>query len=411
MQSIVETEAAPRYSNVRRGLVLCALFGAWVLAYADRVAITIAIIPISNEFRLGPAQIGFVLSGFYWTYTLMNLVGGWLSDRFGSRRVLTLCICAWSLFTSLTGSAWSFSSLVFIRMMFGAGEGGFPPSSSVTLAESFPKRQRGRAKSFVIGAAFLGSAIGSGPVAASIHAFGWRASYFFLGASGLVVALAMWLIIKPAAPKSASPPGPGRLKALLRNRGLRQISGIFFFANCLSAGLGTWLPFYLSKAYHTKLVVMGFAASIPYIVSLLVLNVAGYVLDKKMAGSEWRMMAAGAAVMTGATSLMLAPAPLEVEIALWTLGMAGYSLVYATVFAIPLKLVADQDVGTAAGIVNVGGQAASALTPAVLGLLLSANGAAFNVALGLLVASGVCAIFLASTFRNGSMQPPQEHRA
>jgi MFS family permease len=85
------------------------------VGYADRIVMSTAIIPISKEFALDAQQAGMVLSAFYVSYALMQLMGGWLSDRYGSRIVVVMCVVAWSLFTGLTSTAWSFSSLLLIR--------------------------------------------------------------------------------------------------------------------------------------------------------------------------------------------------------------------------------------------------------------------------------------------------------
>jgi ACS family hexuronate transporter-like MFS transporter len=64
------------YSRERELLVLVSLLFSWMLANADRIAMTIAIIPITQEFRLDAQSAGYVLSAFYVSYALMQLGGG-----------------------------------------------------------------------------------------------------------------------------------------------------------------------------------------------------------------------------------------------------------------------------------------------------------------------------------------------
>ena len=52
-------------------------------------------------------------------YALMQIPGGWLADRFGSRKVIVAAVMAWSIFTALSGLAWSLTSLLLIRFLFG----------------------------------------------------------------------------------------------------------------------------------------------------------------------------------------------------------------------------------------------------------------------------------------------------
>ena len=139
------------YSRSRKTFVLVMLFLSWILANADRIAMSISIVPITQEFALDARSAGLLLSAFYLSYSLMQLAAGWLGDRFGSRLVLVFSVACWSVFTGLTGLAATFTALFVIRVLFGIGEGGFVPASTVTIAEAFPRAERARAKSLVIG--------------------------------------------------------------------------------------------------------------------------------------------------------------------------------------------------------------------------------------------------------------------
>src|SRR5580692_10510441 len=102
------------FSRLQKAACLSGLFLAWAVGYADRILMSVAIIPISREFSLDASQAGMLLSAFYVSYALMQLAGGWLSDRYGSRIVVVACIVTWSVFTSATSVAWSFASLLVI---------------------------------------------------------------------------------------------------------------------------------------------------------------------------------------------------------------------------------------------------------------------------------------------------------
>ncbi|MGC8001054.1 MFS transporter, partial [Salmonella enterica] len=78
---------------------------------------------------LKPSDLGILLSSFFLGYSLLQLPGGWLADRYGSRPVIVISILLWSVFTGVTGVAWSITSLVVIRFIFGLGEGAFPAAS------------------------------------------------------------------------------------------------------------------------------------------------------------------------------------------------------------------------------------------------------------------------------------------
>ena len=259
-------------SRARKLFILISLLFSWMLANADRIAMTIAIIPITKEFGLDAKSAGYVLSAFYVSYALMQLGGGWLSDRFGSRGVLVGCVAAWSLFTGLTGVAGSLGVLLIIRFLFGIGEGAFNPASSVAIAEVFPKKERARAKALVTGAIFIGGALGTGSIAALIHGYGWRVAYHVLGFVGIAMALVLWFSMRNVQRRATSNSGAKnapKFRPLLRMALMRKTTLIYFFSNIVLIGLISWMPSFLVKTRHIDVVHAGFACAVPYVVAFI----------------------------------------------------------------------------------------------------------------------------------------------
>ena len=92
-------------------------FSLSVLLYIDRVCISVAKEPIAGALDLSDKQIGWVLSIFALGYALAQTPSGMLNDRFGPRIILTAVVSFWSLFTALTGAAWSYISLLVTRFV------------------------------------------------------------------------------------------------------------------------------------------------------------------------------------------------------------------------------------------------------------------------------------------------------
>ena len=92
------------------------------LTFIDRFNMNVAGKYIQQEYGLTNVQIGSLLSAFVLGYALFQAPGGWLGDRFGARRVLTLAILWWSAFTAFT-AAGTAASLWFIRFLIGLREG------------------------------------------------------------------------------------------------------------------------------------------------------------------------------------------------------------------------------------------------------------------------------------------------
>ena len=127
----------------KRNWILALLFLGWALGNLDRYIMNYAVLSITEDLNLSASSTGILLSSFFAGYALMQLPGGWLADRFGARKVLITSVILWSIFTGLTGAAWSLTSMIMIRFLFGIGEGGFQPASSKIISQVFPARETG----------------------------------------------------------------------------------------------------------------------------------------------------------------------------------------------------------------------------------------------------------------------------
>ncbi|MDQ7864635.1 MFS transporter [Peribacillus frigoritolerans] len=93
------------------GYVGCFLF-------LDRMVITIALPYIGEDLNLTATAQGLLLSIFFAGYALFQIPGGMLSDKFGFRRVMSIAIVWWSIFTSLTGFIFFLSTYVTYSIRF-----------------------------------------------------------------------------------------------------------------------------------------------------------------------------------------------------------------------------------------------------------------------------------------------------
>jgi len=119
------------------------------LLYLDRFCISIAEVYIQQDLGLTDRQVGWMLSAFFWTYALGQVPAGWLTDRFGSRLMLTIYILAWSLLTGLTGVAGVFAALLLLRFGFGFAQSGAYPTAASIVSKWMPLQARGRASGII----------------------------------------------------------------------------------------------------------------------------------------------------------------------------------------------------------------------------------------------------------------------
>ena len=176
-------------SRTRYSMVVLAIALA-MLSYVQRVAISQATGPISHDLHISKQQMGLIFGAFGLSYALFEIPMGLLGDRLGIKRVLAQIVLGWSLFTALTGAAWSAPSLYVIRFLFGAGEAGCFPNLTRMLSAWMPARERVTAQA-VMWAFTRWSGAATPPLALiCITWFGWR--WAFVAFAGLGV---IWCIV------------------------------------------------------------------------------------------------------------------------------------------------------------------------------------------------------------------------
>ena len=122
-------------------------FLAVFICYIDRVNISVAIIPMQEQFGWTESQVGLILGSFYFGYMFSMTLGGYLADKYGGKIVLAYGVFLWSIFTIIT-PAFAYSGfwlLIFIRILMGLGEGITFPSWHSLYARWIPFNERTRA--------------------------------------------------------------------------------------------------------------------------------------------------------------------------------------------------------------------------------------------------------------------------
>ena len=156
-----------------------------VITYLDRVCISVAGPRMQEALNIGPAAWGWVTGVFVISYAVFEIPMGILGDRIGPRRVLTRIVLWWSAFTTLTGFVSGYYPLLLTRLLFGAGEAGAYPNTSVVVARWFPVHERGRAFGVIMMAGQVGGAFAPLLVVPIQTHFGWRACFWLFGVLGV----------------------------------------------------------------------------------------------------------------------------------------------------------------------------------------------------------------------------------
>jgi MFS family permease len=274
------------------------------LMYLDRICLAqiISSDSFQKNIHLSPDQIDWVKGSFFWAYALAQVPAGWLSDRFGTRILVTLYIALWSFFTLATSFSLGFTTLLLTRLGCGLAEAGYYPASSSLLTRWAHIDARGFASSLISWGGRIGGAIAPGLTAYLILQSGdWRWAGWTYGFIGLAVAALYWTVFRDH-PRLHPRCNPTEINLLAEGRGaflpttdpprrfplrlacasttLWLTNIVQFFNNIGWAFLILSLPDYLKKVKHLDDGTTGLITTAALTVGIAALPLGGLITDR-----------------------------------------------------------------------------------------------------------------------------------
>lgn len=372
--------------------VLC--FAAVVLSHCDRINISVAAPFIMKERQWDTAQMGWVLSSFFFGYTTFMVLTGYLADRFGPKLVFGASVVWWSVFTGLTPLPTTVTGMAIVRGMMGIGESGTNPCTNSIIVRWFPPYEYSRATSFAFGGAYLGPILAVPLAAAIADWWGWQSVFYVFAAFGLIW-LPFWILGSNNRPETTRSVSSQELQKILGARPVIQearmlpwqrilalpafwaVATLHFSANWIYYMLATWLPTYLLSVRGFSLTSMAVGSALPFLAAWLGLQLSGYLIDlavkrydRTLVRKLFLVPFAGSAVAL----LMVAQASNQSSIIL-LLCLASFLLtsVSPTLNSGSLE-IAPRYAGTFMGFQNTAGNLAGVLVPVVVGNIAKAYG-------------------------------------
>jgi len=260
----------------RRWFIIGVIFIAIVFNYFDRQIVSILKPAIKGEFQLSDAGYALLINAFTVCYALMYPVSGWLTDRFGPKRVMFYGVIGWSLACIGGGISKTVGQFTFFRALLGLSEPANFPSQLKVVTVWFPGKLRATANSLCVAGSSLGAIMAPPLVAWLALSFNWHAVFFVAGIAGLVIALLWWFIYRepPAhiAKQAAQSAGPSSgvafsWRQLWKTKSLYGILLIRFISDPVWYFCLFWLPGYLQEESGLSLAQVGMFGWIPFLVA------------------------------------------------------------------------------------------------------------------------------------------------
>ncbi|OLY96425.1 MFS transporter [Polynucleobacter sphagniphilus] len=371
--------------------VVLALFCAmYFLTYIDRVNVGSAAAGFGTEFNLSKTQIGFVFSAFAYPYLIFQIIGGWVSDRFGAKRTLIYSGLIWALATILTGFAGGLVSLVAARVLLGLGEGATFPAATSAMARWIPKENRGFAQGITHAFARVGNAVAPALIVFILVEYGWRWSFYASGLLSLVwvILWALFFTENPADHPLITPeelakkPAPRKIQKTPWKRLAKRMAPVTVVYFCYGWTLWlflSWIPQYFLHSYNLKISTSALFASSVFFAGVVGDTLGGIISDKILRKTNNLNVARSwmVAICMTCTLLSLLPIMFTHDITISVLSLSfGFFFAEMTIgpmWAIPMD-IAPEFSGTASGMMNTGSALAAIISPVVSGFLIDCYG-------------------------------------
>jgi len=369
-------------------LMLCLMY---FLTYLDRVNVSSAAEGFGKEFGLNKTQIGFVFSAFAYPYLVFQVIGGWVSDRFGAKRTLIFCGAMWGVATFLTGLSFGLYSMLAARLLLGLGEGATFPAATSAMSRWVRSDLRGFAQGLTHAFSRIGNSAAPLVIAVIMASWGWRFAFYASGVMSIAWVV-VWALVFTEDPADHPGVAPEELAALpppKKKRGdvpwmplarrMWPVTVVYFCYGWTLWLYLSWIPQYFLHSYHLDLKSSaGFATGV-FFAGVVGDTLGGIVSDRilKKSGSLKRARSQMVALCLFLSLVSLTPIVFnhDLTISIVSLSVAFFfaEMTIGAMWAIPMDIAPEYS-GTASGMMNIGSALAAIISPVVSGYLIDRFG-------------------------------------
>ncbi|CAH0398537.1 unnamed protein product [Chilo suppressalis] len=388
-----------------RHLQALMLFLAMVLAFGMRVNMSMAIVAMTdpdneNSFDWSSQRQSVILSSFFWGYVILQIPGGELAARVGSKLLFTICIginSAASLVVPIGAAYGGWQLVCACRVVQGLAQGILFPSMHNIIGKWIPLEEKSRLGTIIYSGAQLGTAlqlIASGYIA---QYWGWPAIFYVNGTLGVVWTV-IYMFIGSASPKTSriiseeeklyietSLGHVGEQKKLKTPWKAIWTSVPFvslIIAHC-GHNWGFWtlmteIPSYMKQVLGVDIKSNGVMSALPYLAMYLMSFPLGFISDYTLK-KKWLSITACRKISNSVgqwgpalalIGLSYAPADATIAVAILT-AVVGLNAGHYTGYLLVHIDMSPNFAGTLMGITNCIANTISIIAPLVAGVILT----------------------------------------
>ncbi|SDL42006.1 Nitrate/nitrite transporter NarK [Nonomuraea maritima] len=349
---------------------------------------------IRGDLGISPSQAGLLAASGTFTYALMQIPSGYLSDRFDPKRLFTVGLLGTNLlaltFALLDSYGWLLAnqavSGVFRSLVFAPG--------LLLISRQFREDRRATAMGLYVAGGFSSNILLNALGPLLVEPLGWRWLMALFAGSGLLVLLAFAKLGSGAPRKAgAKPPTWADAREILSHRVVWLAGFIQFVRLAVVTGIAFWLPSLIVEDKGFSLGVAGAVVAIGAAVTAPSNFLGGWVSDRL--GRPLAVVGVSLAMLAVTIFLMPFVDALPALIALIAVNSIFLQLYFGPLFAVPLQHVGTANVGLVTGFSNFCANLGGVTFSYGLGVFKDATGS-FDA--GLWALAGLCAAGLAVTW-------------
>jgi MFS family permease len=397
--------------------ILGVAFVMYLLAFVDRVNLSMAAPFVRADLGLSPAGLGFATGLFFWGYIILQIPAGRLASTWSPKRVLLCLLLLWSSFSLTTAFVHTPRELAINRFALGLSEGGVLTCTLVLIRNWFTKAERARANALFLLTFPIGPMI-AGPVSGLILTYShWRWMFVIEAIPGLLWSIVWWWAIEDHPKDAKWLPDQERSDLIAKlasegNQAAESISGHWlttlwhpsvlllalynFLALMAEWGVNFWFPTVL-KETGLPIGVVGLLASVPSVLGIIMMVAVASSSDR-LRERKWHMIVATGAAGLPLLVLQLTGGGTWATVICLSIATGAFLGRFGPFWTLPSEVLPASVVGVGIGLINGLGNLGGTVGPYFFGVVKTRTGS-FSLALAAAGASLLLSAVIAMLVR------------
>jgi EmrB/QacA subfamily drug resistance transporter len=180
-----------------RWVALFVVLGGSIMTILDATIVNVAVATLQREFHVASySDIAWVVTGYMLAQGAVIPMAGWMTDRYGTKRVYLVTLVLFTAASAACGAAWNLPALIVFRVLQGIGGGMLMPIGMTIILRAFGPAQMGRVMGYFGVPTLLAPA--AGPVLGGwlVQDFSWRLIFYVNVPVGAVAILVAWRFLR-----------------------------------------------------------------------------------------------------------------------------------------------------------------------------------------------------------------------